>query len=249
MADTGKVAIITGASSGIGRLTAITLSKAGWKVSIAARREDALKETASLCPGPTCVVVGDVSKETDVDVLFEKTIIEFGRLDLLFNNAGIGAPPHPVEELSLEIFKSVQAVNVVGPFLCTRAAFKVFKEQNPQGGRIINNGSISAQTPRVHSFAYTASKHAVTGLSKCTSLDGRNFNISCTQIDIGGAHTDMGSHLSRGAMQADGSIKPEDTFDPQHVANAVLHIASLPNDLQVLTMNIMALRAPFVGRG
>jgi len=249
MTDQSKVAIITGASAGIGKLTAITLSKAGWKVTLAARRKSALEEAASECPGPTRLVVADVSKEADVEKVFQMTLATFGRLDLLFNNAGIGMPTTQVEEVSLDQFKAIQDVNVTGTFLCTRAAFKIFKNQNPVGGRIINNGSISAFTPRVHSFAYTASKHAVLGLSKCTSLDGRAFNISCTQIDIGGAHTDMGANLSKGVPQANGTILAEQTFNPQHVADAVLHIAQLPNDIQVLSMNIMALQAPFVGRG
>ncbi|KIY71735.1 NAD(P)-binding protein [Cylindrobasidium torrendii FP15055 ss-10] len=246
-----KVAIVTGASAGIGRATAIALSKAGWSILLTARNEANLEETRQLCETPeNCLpIAGDVTNEDFVKTLFERTAEHFGRLDLLFNNAGVSAPQVPIEELSLETFKSVMEVNVTGPFLCTREAVRVFKKQSPQGGRIINNGSISAHTPRPFSVPYTASKHAISGLTKCTSLDGRSYGIACTQIDIGNAQT----ALTRGKMdsirQPDGRYIAEATFDVQHVASTIAHIASLPNDVTMLEVNIMATQAPFVGRG
>lgn len=245
-----KVAIITGASSGIGRATAIALSAQGWRLTLSARRYDGLEETAKLCSGyKPYVVAGDVSDEEYIVALFEASKREFGRLDLVFNNAGIGAPPLPMEDLPLSKFKDVINTNLVGSFLCTREAFKLFKSQSPPGGRIINNGSISAHTPRPFSVAYTASKHAITGLTKSTALDGRAHNISCTQIDIGNAYTDMAARLATGALQPNGQVVPETTFDMQHVADAIVHIASLPNTVTVLQMNIMSTGMPFVGRG
>jgi len=184
-----------------------------------------------------------------VERLFAETQATFGRLDLLFNNAGTGSPQVPIEEQSLKSFTSVIDVNVIGTWMCTRAAVKAFKSQSPQGGRIINNGSVSAHTPRPFTYAYTASKHAMIGLTKTTALDGRLFNISCTQIDIGNALTDLGAPLAAGTLQPDGSLKGEATYDPQHCADMILHIAGLPNSVQVLTVNIMALQMPFVGRG
>jgi len=246
-----KVAIITGASSGIGRVSAIALSKTGWSVVLFARRVEKLHETKGLCQDPDqCLTVqGDVSREEDVAKLFQETLQRFGRLDLLFNNAGSGAPPIPIEELPLTLFQHVVNVNLVGTFLCTREAVKIFKSQSPQGGRIINNGSISAYTPRPHSAPYTATKHAVLGFTKSTLLDGRKFNITCTQIDIGNAHTDMAARLSEGALQPDGRIVPEHTFDVNHVGDAVAYLAGLPHEVTVLTFNIMATGMPFVGRG
>ncbi|PBK74621.1 NAD(P)-binding protein [Armillaria solidipes] len=246
-----KTAIITGASSGIGRQSAIALSNAGWNVVLTARREEALQESLKLClhPENSLVIAGDVTNEDFVKELFAKAVERFGRLDLLFNNAGTNAPQVPIEELSLDTFQRVVNVNLTGPFLCTREAFKIFKNQAPPGGRIINNGSLSSHVPRPFSFPYTVSKHAITGLTKCTSLDGRPFNISCTQIDIGNAQTDMAARLSKGALQPDGRVIPEAMIDVQHVAAAIVHIASLPNDVTVLEMNIMPTHAPFIGRG
>ncbi|KIJ32493.1 hypothetical protein M422DRAFT_35795 [Sphaerobolus stellatus SS14] len=243
------VAIITGASSGIGRATSITLSKVGWSVALFARREEELRSTAKECPNPTLIIAGNVTNEADVKRLFEETVKTFGRLDLLFNNAGIATSGTPIEDLPLEKFQAVLNVNVVGTFLCTKEAVRQYKKQNPQGGRIINNGSISAHTPRPNSIPYTTSKHAVTGITKSTALDGRAFDISVTQIDIGNALTKMAKPLGMGATQADGVVRPEATMDVEHVANAIVHIAGLPNSVQVLEMNIMATKMPFVGRG
>ncbi|KDQ62268.1 hypothetical protein JAAARDRAFT_149037 [Jaapia argillacea MUCL 33604] len=246
-----KVAIITGASSGIGRAAAIALSAVGWSLGLSGRREEQLKETAELCnlKDKTLVVPGDVTDEEYVIRLFKETVEKFGRIDLVFNNAGTNAPAVPLEQLTLSQFQNVVNVNLTGSFLVTREAFKYFKAQDPQGGRIINNGSISAHTPRPNSSPYTSSKHAITGLTKCTALDGRAFNISCTQIDIGNAYTDMAARLSVGALQANGSVVPEAMMDPKHVADAIVHIASLPNEVQVLNFTIMSTKMPFVGRG
>ncbi|EJF61008.1 short-chain dehydrogenase/reductase SDR [Dichomitus squalens LYAD-421 SS1] len=245
-----KVAIITGASSGVGRATAIALAEAGWSISLFARRADKLQETKQLCKDPSKVLLveGDVTKEDNVSALFRETVNHFGRLDVLFNNAGIGSPQVPIEDVSLETFQIVLNVNLVGTFLCTREAVKIFKSQVPKGGRIINNGSISAYTPRPFSSPYTSSKHAVLGLTKSTLLDGRVHNITCTQIDIGGAKTGM-SPPPQGTLQPDGSYSQEATFDAKHVGEAIVHVASLPLDVTVLTFNIMATRMPFVGRG
>jgi len=243
-----RVAIVTGASSGIGRETAIALSAAGWSVVLSARREADLEHTAKLCPHETVIVRGDITTESYVKDLFKKTLDAFGRLDMLFNNAGIVQLSTPIDEISLESFQEVFDVNVIGLFLCTREAFRIFKAQSPPGGRIINNGSISAYTPRLHAATYTATKHAVLGLTKSTALDGRAHNITCTQIDIGNAATPMvAAHPT--TLQADGSVKREANFDVKHVANAVVHIANLPTDVTVLQMNIMATGMPFVGRG
>jgi len=245
------VAIITGASAGIGRQTAIALSNAGWNVVLTARRLSALLETAELLRDPSAclTVAGDVSDEEFVKELFSSAIAEFGRLDLLFNNAGISSPAVPIEELSLDVFQRVININLVGSFLCTREAVRIFKSQSPPGGRIINNGSISAHVPRPHSSPYTCSKHAMTGLTKSTALDGRAYNITCTQIDIGNAHTDLAARFTQGALQPDGRVIPEPTFDVQHVADTIVHIAGLPNDVTVLELNIMAARMPYLGRG
>ncbi|KAI0683071.1 short-chain dehydrogenase/reductase SDR [Earliella scabrosa] len=247
---TSRVAIITGASSGVGRATALAFSRAKWSLALFARRAEMLKETQALCEDPSNVhlVEGDVSKEADVVQLFRSTIDRFGRLDVLFNNAGTTAPQVPIEDTSLETFLNTINVNLVGTFLCTREAVKIFKSQTPQGGRIINNGSISAYTPRPHSSPYTSSKHAVLGMTKSTLLDGRAFNITCTQVDIGGAHTIM-SPPPEGALQPNGTRSPEAVFDAKHVGETIVHIASLPLDVTVLTFNIMATGMPFVGRG
>lgn len=243
-----RVAIVTGASSGIGRASAIALSSAGWKVVLSARRESELHATASECRWETLVVPGDISKEEAVVELFAKTIEVFGRVDLLFNNAGMTGGLKVIDELALEDFRSVLDINVVSSFLCSREAFKIFKKQGT-GGRIINNGSLAAHTPRLHSAAYTISKHAITGLTKSTALDGREHNITCTQIDIGNAATDLAKGHSTGALQADGTIKKEPMLDVSHVADTIVHVASLPVSATVLYLNIMATGMPYVGRG
>jgi len=249
--STAKVAIITGASSGIGKHTAIALSAAGWHLTLTARRLPELQETKAACADPEkCFVVnGDIADEVFVKRLFEQTIHRFGRLDLLFNNAGMSDKAHPIEEMPLELFTSVVNVNLVASFLCTREAFKVFKSQTPTGGRIINNGSLAAHVPRPHSVAYACSKHAVSGLTKSSTIEGRQFDISVSQIDIGNAHTSMAAGHTLGALQPDGRRVVEPTFDPVHVAQTVVHIASLPNSVTVLDVNIMATGVPFAGRG
>ncbi|KAH0832267.1 hypothetical protein J3R83DRAFT_13255 [Lanmaoa asiatica] len=273
--STGKVAIITGASSGIGRHTAIALSAAGWHLALTARRLPELQETKSACANPEgCILVdGDITEETFVKRLFEQTINRFGRLDLLFNNAGKSDKSHPIEEMPLDLFTSVVNVNLVASFLCTREAFKIFKSQTPMGGRVINNGSLAAHVPRPNSAAYACSKHAVSGLTKSSAIEGRKFDISVTQIDIGtyhrppwhpyplvrragfstratgNAHTSMASGHTLGALQPDGRRVVEPTFDPVHVAQTVVHIASLPNSVTVLDINIMGTGVPYAGRG
>ncbi|MCR5880899.1 SDR family oxidoreductase [Phenylobacterium sp. J367] len=248
----GKVAIVTGAGSGIGRAVALALLANGWSVSLAGRRAEALEETAALAgdaadwamPVPT-----DVADAEGVGRLFEATRARFGRLDLLFNNAGTGAPPAPLEDLSLDAWKRVVDINLTGAFLCTQAAFRLMKAQDPMGGRIINNGSISAHVPRPRSVAYTATKHAITGLTRSTSLDGRPYDIACGQIDIGNAGTEMTARMAKGVPQADGSIAPEPVMDVQAVADAVLYMAGLPLSANVQFMTVMATKMPFIGRG
>jgi len=246
-----KVALITGASSGIGRVTATALSKAGWHIAITARRLDRLEETKTQCGETSKVLVlaGDISDEQFVVELFRQAVSVFGRLDLVFNNAGMGYPSTLIEDLPIEDFRTVMDVNVTSAVICTREAFKVFKAQNPPGGRIINNGSLSAHTPRPHSFPYTISKHAITGLTKTTAMEGRGHGITCTQIDIGNALTDLSFRLSQGALQPNGQTIPEATFDVEHVAQSIVHIASLPTDVTVLDYKILATEMPFVGRG
>ncbi|KAI9060858.1 short-chain dehydrogenase/reductase SDR [Trametes sanguinea] len=246
----GRVAIVTGASSGVGRATAIALAGAGWTLALFARRAELLEETKRLCTDPSKVLLveGDVSNEDDVKRLFQSTISSFGNAEQNPQNAGTTSPQVPIEDVSLEAFQQVINVNLVGAFLCTREAVKQFKAQQPPGGRIINNGSISAYTPRPFSSPYTASKHAVLGLTKCTLLDGREHNITCTQVDIGGAQTGM-SPPPQGTLQPDGRYSREATFDAKHVGESIVHIASLPLDVTVLTFNIMATGMPFVGRG
>jgi len=246
-----KVALITGASSGIGRATATALSKVGWNIVITARRLDQLEETKTQCGETSKVLVltGDISDERFVLELFKQTVSTFGRLDLLFNNAGMGCAPSLIEDLPIEAFRAVMNVNVTSAVICTREAFRIFKTQNPPGGRIINNGSLSAHTPRPHSFPYTISKHATTGLTKATALEGRAHRIACTQIDIGNALTDMSFRLSQGALQSNGQTVAEATFDVEHVAQSIVHIASLPTNVTVLDYKIMATEMPFVGRG
>ncbi len=252
MSSNGKVAIITGAGSGIGRAVATTFLKDGYGVALAGRRREALDETLTLAGEAAergLAVSCDVGDPDSVAKLFGETQARFGRLDVVFNNAGANAPPVPLEELTLEQWQTVVDVNLTGMFLCTQAAFRLMKDQDPRGGRIINNGSISAHAPRPNSAPYTATKHAVTGLTKCASLDGRKYDIACGQIDIGNAETAMAIKMKDGVPQADGRIAAEPLMDVQHVADAVLHMASLPLDANVQFMTVMATKMPFVGRG
>lgn len=247
-----SVAIITGGGSGIGKSVAIALGKAGYSVSIAGRRQEALNETVAVIRdngGSAVAIQTDITDPKRVDALFSKTVEAFGRVDLLFNNAGIFGSAALLEELTFEDWKAVVDVNLTAAFLCTQAAFRVMKEQDPRGGRIINNGSISSQTPRPNSAPYTATKHAITGLTKSTSLDGRKYDIACGQIDIGNAMTDLTAKMKKGMPQADHSIQVEPTMSVENVANAVLYMASLPLDANVLTMTVMSTKMPFVGRG
>ena len=245
-----KVALVTGAGSGIGRATALALLAEGYSVVLAGRRRDALEQTAALAGTDRAFVVpADVTDPTSVAALFEATRSRFGRLDLLFNNAGTGAPPVPLEDLTVEQWRRVVDTNLTGPFLCTQAAFRLMKAQQPRGGRIINNGSISAHTPRPHSAPYTATKHAITGLTKSTALDGRRYDIACGQIDIGNAATEMTARMSAGVPQANGEMMAEPTMDVGNVARAVVYMAGLPLDANVLFMTVMATKMPLVGRG
>jgi NAD(P)-dependent dehydrogenase (short-subunit alcohol dehydrogenase family) len=246
---TRKVALVTGAGSGIGRAVALALAKAEYAVVLTGRRLPLLEELARQ-GGSSCLpVAADVTDAASVDALFARIAERFGRLDLLFNNAGTGAPPVPLEELSLERWRRVLDTNLTGAFLCTQAAFRLMKMQQPRGGRIINNGSIAASVPRPHMIAYTASKHAVTGLTKSTSLEGRKYDIACGQIDIGNTATPLTASMPTGTLQADLSIKPEPTFDVKYVADAVLYMAGLPPEANVLFMTVMATKMPYVGRG
>ena len=245
-----KVAMVTGAGSGIGKACVTALSKAGYAVVLAGRRLDALQEVAKTLDGDTLCVSTDVSDPKSVAALFAATKEKFGRLDVLFNNAGTGAPGTVMlEDLTFEQWQTVVNVNLTGPFLCTQEAFKIMKAQDPQGGRIINNGSISAHAPRPNSSPYTSTKHAITGLTKSASLDGRKYNIACGQIDIGNAASAMTARMSAGVPQADGSVKPEPTMDVEDVARSIVFMASLPLDSNVLTMTVMATKMPLVGRG
>ena len=249
---TDRVAIVTGAGSGIGRAVALTLLGAGYRVALAGRRAEALQETADLSEAAAEAVLTvqcDVGDPEAVKALFDSTNARFGRLDVLFNNAGSGTPPMPLEDIPVESWQAVVNANLSGAFYCTQHAFRLMKAQSPQGGRIINNGSISAHTPRPFSAPYTSTKHAITGLTKSTSLDGRAYGIACSQIDIGNAETPMTARMPQGVPQADGSMAPEPVMDVQHVADAVLHMANLPLDANVLFMTVMATNMPFVGRG
>ena len=247
-----KVAIVTGAGTGIGKCTTLTLLKDGYSVVLAGRRKDPLEATANEA-GETgshiLVVPTDVGDPDSVKELFKQTKEKFGRLDLLFNNAGIAAPPLPLENINYKQWKAVVDVNLTGSFLCTQAAFKIMKSQKPRGGRIINNGSISAHAPRPFSAPYTVTKHAIIGLTRSTALDGRRYDIACGQIDIGNADTEMTAPMEEGIIQANGKISVEPRMDISNVANAVVHMASLPLDANVLFMTIMATKMPFVGRG
>lgn len=252
MSNTTKVVIVTGAGSGIGRATAVALVNEGYAVVLAGRRRHALEQTAAAAGAGrdrTLVVPTDVSDPESVRQLFEATRAKWGRLDLLFNNAGTGAPPVPLEDLTFEQWQKVVNANLTGVFLCTQAAFRLMKEQSPRGGRIINNGSISAHAPRPNSAPYTATKHAVTGLTKSTALDGRKYDIACGQIDIGNAATEMTARMQAGVPQANGQIAVEPTMAAENVARAVVYMASLPLDANVLFMTVMATKMPFVGRG
>jgi NAD(P)-dependent dehydrogenase (short-subunit alcohol dehydrogenase family) len=252
MTELLKVALVTGAGSGIGRAVSLALLAAGYQVVLTGRRLPKLLETAAMAGEhqPSAhAVAADVSDPASVSALFTEAQAHFPRLDLLFNNAGTSAPAVPMDELTYEQWKAVVDINLTGVFLCTQAAFKWMKSQSPQGGRIINNGSISAHAPRPFSAPYSATKHAVTGLTKSTSLDGRAHNIACGQIDIGNAATDMTTRMAQGILQANGSLMAEPRMDVQHVANAVLHMASLPLEANVQFMTVMATAMPFVGRG
>ncbi len=252
-ASTSKIAIVTGGGTGIGRAIARALGAAGYTVVISGRRADVLEKAAAELGKETgaeyLAVSTDVGDRASVKSLFDQVSAKYGRLDLLVNNAGINVPNVPMEELSFEHWNAIVAANLTGSFLCTQQAFRLMKAQTPQGGRIINNGSISATTPRPNTAPYTATKHAITGLTKSTALDGRNFDIACGQIDIGNAASDMTTTISKGVMQANGTLAAEATIDPAHVADAVVYMASLPLNANVLTMTVMATKMPFVGRG
>ena len=250
MSDNRKVALVTGAGTGVGRAVSLALMGAGYAVVLAGRREEPLRATAAEMPtAKTIAVTADVTDPSSVRNLFNRAKETFGRLDLLFNNAGIGAPAVPFEELSFEHWKAVVDTNLTGCFLCAQEAFRIMKNQSPRGGRIINNGSISAHVPRPLSAAYTATKHAITGLTKSLSLDGRSYDIACGQIDIGNAATDMTARMDTGVLQANGSVAPEPRMDAAHVGQAVLYMASLPLETNVQFMTVMATKMPFIGRG
>ena len=254
---TSKVAVVTGGGSGIGKAVALALANAGYAVVLAGRRAQALEEVArealperaGQAASTVLPVVTDVTDPTSVAALFASAVERFGRVDLLFNNAGTGAPPTPLEDLSVEQWRRVVDTNLTGAFLCAQAAFRQMKTQQPRGGRIINNGSIAATTPRPHMIAYTASKHGVAGLTKSISLEGRQYDIACGQIDIGNTATSLASAFSTGTLQADLSLKPEPTFDVRYVADAVVYMAGLPPEANVLFMTVMATKMPYIGRG
>ncbi len=250
MAEPARVALVTGAGSGIGRAAAVALAGAGYAVVLAGRRRPALLETAALAPGGRLLAVStDISDPRSVRQLFATTRESFSRLDVLFNNAGIGAPAVPLEELTVDQWRAVVAVNLTGAFLCTQQAIRLMKAQDPRGGRIINNGSISAHSPRPDSAPYTATKHAITGLTKSTSLDGRRHDIACGQIDVGNAATEMTQRMAGGMAQASGEVLIEPRIHVKHVADAVVYMASLPLDANVQFLTVMATKMPFVGRG
>jgi NAD(P)-dependent dehydrogenase (short-subunit alcohol dehydrogenase family) len=252
MASSGKVAIVTGAGTGIGRSVALAFLKDGYRVALAGRRKDKLEETArdSGAGDRALAVPTDVTDAKAIAALFAAVKQKWGRLDVLFNNAGIGTPGGVMlEDLTLEQWQAVVSTNLTGMFLCTQEAFRIMKSQNPRGGRIINNGSISAHAPRPNSAPYTSTKHAVTGLTKASSLDGRKYDIACGQIDIGNANTPLAARMANGVPQANGEIRPEPLMDVDHVGAAVLHMANLPLETNVQFMTIMATKMPFVGRG
>ena len=248
--STKKIAIVTGAGTGIGRAVAVALMADGYSVALAGRRREKLEETAAQAPdGQSLVVPTDVSDPASIKALFGATVEKFGRLDLLFNNAGMGAPAIPMDELTFEQWNAVVSVNLTGAFLCAQEAMRLMKAQEPRGGRIINNGSISAYVPRPFSAPYTATKHAISGLTKSISLDGRVHDIVCSQIDIGNAATEMTARMQAGVLQANGSTAVEPRMDVQHVADAIVYIAKLPLDANVQFMTVMASKMPFIGRG
>jgi len=252
MSSPTKIAIVTGAGSGIGRAVALALLNDGYRVALAGRRRDALEQTlgaAGSAADRALAVPTDVSDEASVRSLFAKVKDSYGRLDLLFNNAGVGAPGVNLEDLSVEQWKTVVDINLTGVFLCMQEAFRMMKSQQPRGGRIINNGSISAHAPRPNSAPYTATKHAITGLTKSGSLDGRKYDIACGQIDIGNAATDLAARMAKGVPQANGQVAVEPLMDVKHVASAVVYMASLPLDANVQFLTVMATKMPFVGRG
>ncbi|MFZ1430316.1 MAG: SDR family oxidoreductase [Geminicoccaceae bacterium] len=252
MAEESRIAVVTGAGSGIGRAVALALVEAGWSVAVVGRRQEQLAATAALAgeaQDRVLPLAADVGNPAAVGELFDAVRETFGRLDLLFNNAGTGAPPVPFEDLTYEQWQNVVDVNLTGAFLCSQAAFRLMKAQSPRGGRIINNGSISAHVPRPNSAPYTATKHAITGLTRSCSLDGRQHDIAVGQIDIGNAATDMTQRMTEGVPQADGRMAPEPRMDVAHVASAVVYMASLPLDANVQFMTVMATKMPFIGRG
>jgi NAD(P)-dependent dehydrogenase (short-subunit alcohol dehydrogenase family) len=252
MDSPSKVALVTGAGSGIGKAAALALLRHGYRVALAGRRREALEQTAAAAGDMrvnALAVPTDVADPASVRALFARTKAAFGRLDVLFNNAGVGAPAVPLEDLTYEQWKNVVDINLTGMFLCTQEAFKLMKAQDPRGGRIINNGSISAHAPRPNSAPYTATKHAITGLTKSASLDGRKYDIACGQIDIGNAATELAARMASGVHQANEQIAVELLIDVANVANAIVHMASLPLDANVLFMTVMASKMPFVGRG
>jgi NAD(P)-dependent dehydrogenase (short-subunit alcohol dehydrogenase family) len=247
-----KVAIVTGAGSGIGRASALALLRDGFSVVLAGRRPEALERTLAEARedgGRAMAFPADVTDPDSVRELFEATSRAFGRLDFLFNNAGTGAPAVPLEDLTIEQWRRVVDTNLTGPFLCTQEAFRLMKAQDPRGGRIINNGSVSSQVPRPDSAPYTATKHAITGLTRSTALDGRKYDIACGQIDVGNADTDLAARMKQGILQAHGQTAVEPTMDVEHVARAVAYMASLPLDANALFLTVMATKMPFVGRG
>jgi len=252
MSSNGKVAIITGGGTGVGKSAALALVREGYSVTIAGRREAPLQDTIKEAGEDGSRMLGvsaDVGKPENVKNLFAKTMERFGRLDLLFNNAGIGAPGVPLEDLTYEQWQSVVSVNLTGTFLCTQEAFKVMKDQDPRGGRIINNGSVSAHVPRTNSAPYTATKHAITGLTRSASLDGRKYDIACGQIDIGNALVERTASMQTGKLQPNGEVVPEATMDTENVAQTVVYMASLPLDANVQFITVMATKMPYIGRG
>ncbi len=252
MIEHSKVAVVTGAGTGVGRATALALLRDGYRVVLAGRRPEMLAEVVAEA-GPAgrraLAIPADVSDSESVRALFARTYGTFARLDLLFNNAGTNVPGVLFEELTVEQWQNVVNTNLTGAFLCSREAFRIMKDQDPRGGRIINNGSISAHSPRPNSAPYTSTKHAITGLTKTLALDGRKYDIACGQIDIGNAQTPLAARLAKGVLQANGDTVAEPLIDPQHVANAVVHMASLPLDVNILSLTVMATKMPFVGRG
>lgn len=252
MASQNKFALVTGGGSGIGRSAALALQGDGWSVAVTGRRKEELEKTIAMAKsggGRMIAIQADVGKPDDVKRLFAETKSAFGRLDFLFNNAGMGAPPVPMEDLTYEQWKAVVDVNLTGSFLCAQEAIRIMKAQSPRGGRIVNNGSISAYAPRPNSAPYTTTKHAITGLTKCIALDGRKFDIACGQLDIGNADTAMGGRMKAGVPQANGTVAPEPVMDVEHCGSAIRYMASMPLDANVLFMTVKATAMPFEGRG